>query len=252
MASSHLIRLGKIKGKNSILFAQKHNKRTLQSERGAEANIDATRTYLNYGLHGLDTPEEIAIHANVQIAKAGIVSLRKDAVMGVEVIFSLPINRHQQDTKPFFLACYEWLKITFNGELLSFDVHLDEAAPHAHAIILPLVNGRMQGRDLVGNKGNLMRLINLFYLQVASHFGLSRKETKRLNISDKETLAREVVRCLRGDSVLNSKVWPIFRDLIFKDPLPYAQTLSIQLPAKVSHRHFVDIARSRGKGTLIK
>jgi len=203
-------------------------------------------------LHGLKSPEEISTYANVQIAKAGIVSLRKDAVMGVEVVFSLPINRHQQDTKVFFAACYQWVKSTFNGELLSFDVHLDEAAPHAHAIILPLVNGRMQGRDMVGSQGNLIRLINLFHKEVATYFGLSRSKNKRLNSTDKENLAREVLNRLKVDSVMNSTIWAVCRDAIFNDPLPYAQILSIHLPAKVNSRHFVDIARSRGKGNFIR
>ena len=252
MASSHLFRLGKLKGKNIVLVALKHNKRTLQNERGAELNIDATRTYLNYALHGLDTPENIAIHANVQIAKAGITSLRKDAVMGIEVIFSLPIDRHQQDTKPFFKDCYEWVKKTFAGELLSFDVHLDEAAPHAHAIILPLVDDKMRGRDMVGDKGNLMRLINLFHAEVAKLYGLSRSDKKRLSKADKGTLENEVLKRLKGDSVMNSCVWAVVRDAIKQDPMPFAQILSISSPAKANIKSFVDIKRSYGKGTFIK
>ena len=38
MAASHLLRLGTVKGKNGVLNALKHNKRTLQAERGAGAN----------------------------------------------------------------------------------------------------------------------------------------------------------------------------------------------------------------------
>ena len=43
MAASHLIRLGAIKGKSGVLEALKHNKRTLQAERGAGSHIDVTR-----------------------------------------------------------------------------------------------------------------------------------------------------------------------------------------------------------------
>jgi hypothetical protein len=68
--------------------------------------------------------------------------------------FSLPIDRHTQDTKPFFTYCPNWIKKTFAGELLSFDVHLGESAPHAHAVILRLIDGKMQGRDMVGSAGN--------------------------------------------------------------------------------------------------
>ena len=128
MAASQLLRLGTIKGKNGVLEALKHNKRELQAERGADAHIDATRTPLNYCLAGDSTPSAIATHAKVQMVKAGIETPRKNGVMAVEVLFSLPIDRHQQDTKPFFADCLAWLNNTFAGELLSFDVHLDESA----------------------------------------------------------------------------------------------------------------------------
>ena len=91
--------------------------------------------------------------------------------MAVEIIFSLPIDRHQQDTRPFFQDCFEWVKQHIPGALLSFDVHLDESAPHAHALILPLINDKMQGNKITGGIGNLNRLINLFYAEVARHYG---------------------------------------------------------------------------------
>ena len=171
MASSHLIRLGSIKGKNGVLEALKHNKRELQAERGTGAHIDVTRTPLNYCLAGGDTPSAIATSAKVKMLQAGIDTPRKNGVMAVEVIFSLPIDRHQQDTKLFFADCLAWSNKTFAGELLSFDVHLDESAPHAHALILPLIDGKMQGNKLMGCTGNLMRLINLFHKEVTRHYG---------------------------------------------------------------------------------
>ncbi len=246
MTPSQLMKLGKLKGRNIVLVALKHNKRTLKND---PAQIDATRTYLNYALHGIDTPENIAIHAKVQITKAGIETLRKDAVMGVEVLFSLPINRHQQDTSQFFIDCCEWVKKTFAGELLSFDVHLDEAAPHAHAIILPLINGKMHGSDMAGN---YRRLQNSFHDEVAGYYGLSRGNKKRLSKADEETFEREVLKRLKGDSVMTSCVWAVIRDVIKQDPMPFAQLLSIESPAKPKTKHFIDFKRAKGQGTFIK
>ena len=57
MASSHLLRLGTIKGKNGVLVAMQHNKRTLQNDRGASANIDATRTPLTIRLLVITHPK---------------------------------------------------------------------------------------------------------------------------------------------------------------------------------------------------
>ena len=250
MAASHIIRLRAMKGKNVILEALKHNKRTLQAERGASGNIDATKSHLNYSLTGNNTPEAIDRSAKVQMVKAGIDKPRINQVLGVEIVFSLPIDRHSQNTKPFFIDCYEWVKKTFDGELLSFDIHLDESAPHAHAVILPLIDGKMQGSDMIGGKGNLMCLINLFHTGVARHHGLSRSESNRLSETDKQTLSKLVLKRLETDVVMKSSVWACFRDLIVKDPLPFAQMLSIKLPEKPlkKGKSFVAIMTSKGKG----
>ncbi len=254
MASSHIFRLGKIKGENGVLVALKHDKRTLQNERGASANIDVTRTSLNYSLASGDTPETIARYAKSQMALVGADKPRKDCVRAVEVLFSLPIDRHEQDTKPFFTDCLNWTKQTFAGELLSFDVHLDESAPHAHAVILPLIDGKMQGRDMVGNKGNLMRLINKFHADVAKRYGLSRNESKRLAQGDKQAIEKQVLICLQSDPVMQSSVWACVRDAIHNDPLPYAQMLSIQLTEtkRTKTKSFVDHKRAQGKGSFIQ
>ena len=253
MAASHLIRLGAIKGKSGVLEALKHNKRTLQAERGAGANIDVTRTPLNYALAGADTPEYIARHARAQMQYAGIETPRKNQVMAVEVLFSLPIKWHNHDTRAFFNDCLAWVKQTFAGELLSFDVHLDESAPHAHAIILPLIDGKMQGNKLIGGIGNLYRTRNLFHQQVAYRYGLSKSDKRRLTTKDKQCIERQVLTRLKSDNVMLSCVWACVRDAIHKDPMPYAQMLSIELekPTRKASKSFVDHKRSKGKGSFI-
>jgi hypothetical protein len=252
VAASHLIRLGAIKGKSGVLEALKHNKRTLQAERGAGANIDVTKTPLNYCLTDPATPEAIAMHVKVQMVKAGIDTPRKNQVMAVEVLFSLPIQWHSHVTQPFFNDCLAWVKQTFAGELLSFDVHLDESAPHAHAIILPLIDGKMQGNSMIGGKGNLMRLINLFYNEIATRYGLAKASRKRLSAKDKQSIERQVLTRLKADAAMQSSVWPCVRDAIHKDPMPWAQMLSIE-PDKTLHnaKSFVDHKRSKGKGSFV-
>ena len=255
MAASYLIRLGVVKGKSGVLVALKHNKRELQAERGADAHIDVTRTTLNYCLAGDSTPSAIATYAKVQMVKAGIDTPRINGVMAVEVIFSLPIDRHQQDTKPFFADCLAWVKKEFAAaELLSFDVHLDEAAPHAHALILPLMDGKMQGSAMIGNRGDLMRRINQFHKDVAGRYGLSKSDRKRLTSTDKQELEKLVLACLKNDTAKQSSIWPCIRDEIHKNPLPFAQMLDIELtkPAHKASKSFVDIKRSKGKGSFVR
>lgn len=246
---NYVIRLEKIKGKNGVLIALKHNKRELQAEHGARSNIDTSRTKLNYSLTGTDTAKQIDIDAQVLMVQAGIQKIRKDAVMAVEILFSLPIDRHQQENKQFFQNCLEWTKQSIPGVLLSFDVHLDESAPHAHALILPLVNGRMIGSEIVGGKENLNRLRNKFYAEIAMSYGLGK--SKRLTKLDKEYLAKSVISKLITDKVMKSAIWACVRDSIQKDPLPYAELLGIKPRNDKKRKSFVQIMTSKGKGTDI-
>jgi len=249
MPSCHLMRIGKVKGPGSVLAALKHNKRFTQHERKGGHHIDETRSYLNYCLVGKSSPKEIAEHAKAQMREAGIDKPRADAVLAIEIIFSLPADRHHQNTKPFFEDCCCWVSNNFDGELLSFDVHLDESAPHAHALILPLVNGRMQGCDMVGKRSNLHRLHDSFHQEVGIHHGLKRSSGAKLTKANKAKLAKLVIAELEDNP---QKGWAVFRDLILKDPMPLAAHLSIDLPREKPLKHFVDIARSKGKGTFIR
>lgn len=253
MAASYLIRLKGVKGRNSILEALKHNKRTLQAERGADAHIDVARTPFNYCLTEPNTPKAIAIHANVQMVKADIL-IRKNQVMAVEIIFSLPVDWHKKDTRQFFTDCFAWTQKTFAGELLSFDVHLDESAPHAHALILPLIDGKMQGSAMMGDRGDFKRRNNQFHKDVAGRYGLSRGDNKRLNSTDKQALEKLVLKRLMSDPAIQSIIWPCIRDDVRNNPSKYAQILSIGLakPTHKASKSFVDIARSKGKGSFVR
>ena len=233
---------------NGLLALLKHHKRTELPK----DNIDPKRSKLNYCLTAPATPASIAAHANGQMLNAGIERKRKNGVIAVEVLFSLPIDRHSQDTRPFFNDCYSWLHKTFAGELLSFDVHLDEAAPHAHALILPLIDRKMQGNKMIGGTGNLMRLINLFHKEVAKHYGLSRSDYKRYNSADKASVALAVLNRLQGDSIMKSSVWAWAREAIQADPFPLAQMLAIvsAKPSSKKAKSFVDHKRSHGKGSF--
>lgn len=247
LESTYIFRVKKIKSeKGGLLGALRHNKRLLPPEN----HINRLRTPLNYCLHENASPEDIYKHARKLMIDAGIDTPRKNAVLAVEIIFSLPPSWHDKDSSNYFEACFEWTRKNFLGEMLAFDVHLDEAAPHAHALILPLVNGRMNGSEMVGNTANLERLRNLLYSQVGGHYGLGRSGLKRLSGKDRIKLEEAVIQGLSDDCVMQSAIWTLVRDNIRQDPLPYAELLDIKKPARESKKHFIDYKRSRGRGAF--
>lgn len=233
----------------SFLKAFGHNLRTIKPK----GNIDSTRTHLNYALHSERVPQEHYRYAKSLIALAGIEKLRKNVVMGVEVVYSLPNDWHQKETKQYFVDCYEWTTKTFSGVLISFDVHLDESAPHAHAIILPLIDNKMQGDKLKGGRDLVKHRTKLYYLEVAEKYGFKYRDTSRINASDKQAIAKSVMASLSNDPLQHSAIYPFIRDKIFQDPIPIAQMLNIDIStSQAQQKHFVDICRSKGKGSFIK
>jgi hypothetical protein len=88
--------------------------------------------------------------------------IRKDAIWGIEVVFT-GHPKNGTDFVTFYEACTTWAESRFGIEALSSTIHFDQGSPHCHVILLPLINGRMQGGKLHGNRGQLIERIDNFY-----------------------------------------------------------------------------------------
>jgi hypothetical protein len=249
MSKAGVMLIKKLKGKGIITAAARHNKREIQAELGATGTIDTTRSCSNEPLRGPSTAAGVGQLAKDHMTAAGVVKLRKDAVMGLEFVFSLP-PRHGIDDRAYFSACTEWVEGKMDGFILSADVHRDEAAPHCHVLLLPLVNGKMNGSDLIGGKQQLMGLQKDFHAAVASKFGLSKAPT-RLAGTAKQAGAKTVLQHLRdtANPILKDHGWPAYRDAIEAAPAPFllAYGLELATPRK-KLRTLTQIMTSKGKG----
>ena len=238
-ADSGYFRLKSISAsRNGLLAALMHNKRQLPER----AHIATERTHLNYSLTTVQSAQQTEKEVKKRLIDLDITP-RKNAVIAIEAVFSLPATWHSRNNQSFFIACFDWIKGAIEGELLSFDVHLDEAAPHAHALILPIKDGRLQGRAIMGGKGNIYRLHNDFAKQVGIKHGL--KQAKRLTATAKAQLYQAVLSELerRKDPILQSVLFDVTRDAIRHDPLRYAEALGVAQakPTKTKQRGFVEI-----------
>lgn len=251
MSGAAFLRVKKLKGGGIITAAARHNRRVILAEMGAAGSIDPTRSRLNETLTGPPAADDVGQLAKDLMAAAGVVKLRKDAVLGLEVVFSLPPG-HATDDRAYFAACAEWAGAAFGGahNILSADIHRDEAAPHCHVLLLPLVNGRMDGSNLIGGKQKLMALQKDFHLKVAAKFGLS-KAPARLSGTAKQAAAKMVLQHLRdtADPALKSPGWPAYRDAIEAAPGPFLLAYGLELATpKKKLRTFTQIMTSKGKG----
>ena len=249
MSGAGVMRIKKLKGNGIITVAARHNRRVIQAEMGATGSIDPTRSHLNETLMGPSTAADVGQLAKDLMAAAGVVKLKKNAVIGLELVFSLPPG-HAVDDRAYFTACAKWAVGKMDAVILSVDIHRDEAAPHCHVLLLPLIKGKMNGSDMVGGKQKLTALQKDFHAAVASKFGLS-KAAAKLSGTAKQAGAQAVLKKLRetSDSALQSAAWAVIREAVERDPGPFLLALSIELKATAKTlKPFVDYVTSKGKG----
>ena len=249
MSGAGVMRVKKLKGNGIITAAARHNRRVIQAEMGATGSIDPARSHLNETLRGPSTAADVGQLAKDLMAAAGVVKLRKDAVMGLEIVFSLPSDTAIDDLA-YFTACSEWAVGRMGGVILSADIHRDEAAPHCHVLLLPLIEGRMIGNKLIGGKQMLMALQKDFHAAVASKFGLS-KAPARLAGTAKQAGAKAVLQHLRdtANPILKDRGWPAYRDAIEAAPASFLLAYGLELATpKKKLRTFTQIMTSKGKG----
>jgi hypothetical protein len=235
MASDHVqvLRIEKMKGGGKIKAAARHNLREIQAELGADSHINPHRTAQNVILQGAGAASEVAAEAMRLMEQADVLPLRKGAVVGLEILFSLPPDSGIVE-REYFTACADWSKSFFDVPIISAVIHHDEAAPHCHVIMLPLFNGRMVGSGLVGNKARLLAMQSDFYAKVGQAYGLTRQApAKRYSAAARGDAAVSVVRALRktAQALDDPAICDALRDCISQSmPFALLALLNLDMP----------------------
>ena len=235
MAHVQLLRAKKLTGGGIVANAARHNLREIQEERVADSHIDPSKLAQNVILRGAGRAADVAIEAVNLMEQAKVEQfrkLRKDAVRGLEIIFSLPpssgIDEHN-----FFTDAVAWAEGFFELPILSAVIHNDEAAPHCHLIMLPLFNGRMIGSKLMGNRNRLLALQADFFENVGQPYGLERQmPAKRYSRAAREKAAEMVISELRGNPkrLNDPAIRDALRDTITDNPMPAMTALGFEMP----------------------
>jgi hypothetical protein len=236
---------------STLLGASRHNKRQIQAEQGARSHIDTTRTPENEVIAGPLTPGEVDALARALMADAGVGKLRKNCAQAIEIVFSLPAAT-QIDARSYFQRCTDWAGEQFGeSNILSSDIHRDEPpSVHCHVLVLPLLNGKMQGSVLISKPATRV-LTKSFFEAVAAQFGL-RRPSPALAGEKRAMAVRDVLARLEtmGDPVTRSALWPTVKRDIEHDPTPYLQNLGLvaREPSRKPQRTMAQIFTNTGKG----
>jgi hypothetical protein len=211
-----IFNLKKVTKKNSPNYdhAFKHNLREISAEKGGYGSIDPNKSHLNQIIYGKNTSQEIGDELD-RILRTYQRTIRKDAVKVIEAMFSLS-NDFLGDSEAFFRDCLKWIKGYYKIPVLSACIHFDETYRHLHVLMVPLLEGSLSARDIVGNRKDCYLRQKDFSNSVCMKYGitvsgltksLSHLERNKLGTFIWETLVKDP-KCL----IANEYLWK----MIFK------------------------------------
>lgn len=111
-------------------------------------NIDRTKTHLNYEI-GTKTQSEMSVAIRQTVKRVESETgraVRKDANLLADLVLTKPANVPEVDSKRFFVESAKFIIERLRENGLSADapvkayVHLDEATPHMHLAVAPVIN----------------------------------------------------------------------------------------------------------------
>lgn len=229
-----VLRIKKLKGSGIISKAARHNLREFRSRSPSESHIDPHRSSQNFILRGAGRAATIAAKATNLIKQAKLSTpVKSNTVLGLEIIFSLPLSSGLAE-QDFFTDAVSWAEGFFEIPILSAIIHNDEAAPHCHVIMLPLIDGRMNGSDLVGYKGRSIAMHADFHAKVGQKYGLkSGMPTEQYSRVAIASAVDSVVNALRRspNKLVDPAIRDALRDAIAKKmPVSLMELLGLDLP----------------------
>lgn len=192
----------------------KHNER--KNKKYSNEDIDISKSKDNVRLVECSSYTK-KIEKEIKERYRGERNIRKDAVVGVETIFTSDQEFFQDLSKEkqieFFKESLSFLeKKVGKQNIISAVIHYDETTPHLHAVFVPIDSkGKLRYKSFVENKQDLIKWQDEYYQQISKKFpklerGKSAKDTKRKHLSvedfkektelekEKESLKKEINR----------------------------------------------------------
>lgn len=130
-------------------------------------------------LYGSDDP-----YCDAKAMLSSVDNVRANAVYAIEFVMTASPTYFREtayawgefeETKlrAFVKTATDWAKGYFGDNLVSMTLHLDQATPHVHALVIPILDGRLNCRELYSLRARLKRL-QLSYAKAMAPLGLER------------------------------------------------------------------------------
>lgn len=179
-----IMRMSKVK-MGGVTGIQIHNLRQ-KDHSNTNPDIDWSRTEQNYEIYAVDNHSQNfkkAIQERIDDLNLKR-KPRKDATVMVDVLVTASPDFFQGDNqkaRDYFEKAYEQIADRFGWDnIISAEVHMDEATPHMHIDFVPFTkDGRLSAKDVLGSPKDFHELQDWFHEKVSSRYGLERGETQK-------------------------------------------------------------------------
>lgn len=146
-------------------------------------NADPSRRQLNQSFavtEHCSKPLHTAISDRIAEGYTGTTAIRKDAVRALSLVFTgthedmKAIEADPEKLQGWLKANYQFITQEFGKKnVVRLALHLDEKTPHLHAVVVPLVEGKLTAKKLLGNRKDMSARQDR-YAKAMEPFGLSR------------------------------------------------------------------------------
>jgi hypothetical protein len=148
----------------------------------------------------------------------GITSVRKDATVLVDVVYSASPGFFEgitaEEQREYFRQCVDFHQKNY-GEVINAVIHRDEKTPHLHVVSVPLVRRddgwHLCAKELLGNRKEFRQRLTDFHLDVGKDFGLERGESRDPAVRKRHQEAWEHrVETLQAEAdALRGEIWSL-------------------------------------------
>lgn len=174
-----ILRTAKLKTLGNVAGSGAHAKRSLEND---PSNIDLSRSGENVSLVGGDNVLDDVKNALPE-------KYRSNAVLAVENLMTASpdffIGKSKKQIEMWADDCVDFAKDFYGDEnVVSAELHMDEATPHIHLYAVPKIDGKLNCREFLGGKVKLQKMQTKF-ANAMEKWGLERglEGSKRKHVS---------------------------------------------------------------------
>lgn len=162
-----VVKFAKLKTTGEMAASAAHNFRKEQPD-----NADPAKAYLNEELIKLESQDYIDAYKN-KLAEQNI-QPKKGCIKALEVMMTFTGKQSEVDLEEWKKRSVEWVRNYFGKDnVISAIYHGDESSPHIHAVVVPIVDGRLYASEYINGRERCAAM-QTSYAESVKKLGLER------------------------------------------------------------------------------